>query len=269
MANLAAGLLRSFAVGASQSRTLLNSATGGRTQMVSLIAALLLVAFMFFLASWIATLPTVAIAAILIFTGVTLIDAKAVRELYRQHAYSALVALFTSLSVIVFGVLPGILVGIVLSMLKVLTQIARPQDALLGKPPGSEELHDVGDDESARTIPGLVAYRFYGPLVFANVRFFIERLEYFIAREQHPVRHVILDARAIPDIDVTAVEQLRAYIQQLRERGITLAVAKAQLPLRETARALGFDDEVTKSTYYQKLGDAVEAYEKSAQASGT
>ncbi len=63
MANLAAGLLRSFAVGASQSRTLLNSATGGRTQMVSLIAAALLVGFMYFLASWIATLPTVAIAS--------------------------------------------------------------------------------------------------------------------------------------------------------------------------------------------------------------
>src|SRR5262249_19636838 len=55
VANLAAGLFRSFAVGSSQSRTLLNSATGGRTQMVSLIAAALLVAFMYFLASWIAT----------------------------------------------------------------------------------------------------------------------------------------------------------------------------------------------------------------------
>jgi SulP family sulfate permease len=263
-ANIAAGLLRSFAVGASQSRTLLNSATGGRSQMVSLIAAVLVVAFMVFLASWIATLPTVAIAAILIFTGFTLIDVSGLRKIYRQHRFSAWVALCTSAGVIVFGVLPGILVGIVLSLLRVLGQVARPQDALLGRAPGTSDLHDLGDDDLVQTIPGLVVYRFYGPLLFANVRFFIERLEYFIAREAQPVKHVILDARSIPDIDVTAAEQLHAYFQQLRQRGITLAFAKAQFPLREAAARLGFDDVSAEGGYFQKLSDAVSAFESSA-----
>jgi SulP family sulfate permease len=268
VANMAAGLFRSFAVGASQSRTMLNSATGGRTQLVSLIAAGLLVAFMVFLASWIANLPTVAIAAILIFTGFTLIDFPSLKGLYRQHPFSASVALCTSLGVVVFGVLPGILVGVVLSLLKVLAQVIRPQDALLGKAPGSEDLHDVGDDETARTIPGLVVYRFYGPLLFANVRFFIERLEYFIARAVGPVRHVIIDARAIPDIDVTAAKQVHAYFERLRERGITLAVAKAQLPLREAARRVGLDQAIPKGAYFQKLSDAVSVFESSAKSHG-
>src|SRR5262245_2901068 len=190
------------------------------------------------------------------------------RRLRRQHPFSAWVALCTSLGVIVFGVLPGILVGIVLSLLKVLGQVVRPHDALLGKAPDSEDMHDLGDDESARTIPGLVVYRFYGPLLFANVRFFIERLEHFIAREAEPVRHVILDARAIPDIDVTAVEQLHAYFQNLRERSISLAVAKAQLPLREAAIRLGLDHAAFEGAYYQKLGDAVVAFESSAKPRG-
>src|SRR6516162_10120512 len=111
-ANLAAGLFRSFAVGASQSRTLLNSATGGRSQIVSLVAAILLIGFMYFLASWIATLPTVAIASILIFTGITLIDVDGFVRLRRQHRQSAWVALLTSFGVVAIGVLPGILVGI-------------------------------------------------------------------------------------------------------------------------------------------------------------
>jgi SulP family sulfate permease len=106
-----------------------------------------------------------------------------------------------------------------------------------------------------------VVYRFYGPLLFANVRFFIERLEYFIAREVHPVFHVILDARAIPEIDVTAAEQLHAYFKQLRERGITVAVAKAHLPLRDAARRLGFGDVISEDTYFQKVADAVSAFE--------
>lgn len=262
MANLAAGMFRSYAVGASQSRTLLNSGTGGQTQMVSLVAAALLVGFMYFLASWIATLPNVAIAAILIFTGITLIDIGAVRQLQAQHGHSGMVAWITSLGVIAFGVLPGILVGIVLSLLMVLSQIARPQDALLGRVPGSASLHDVGDDEAAQTIPGLVVYRFYGPLLFANARFFIERLEHFIARETHPVRQVILDARAIPDIDVTAGEQVRTLVTRLHERGIRIVVAEAHLPLREAAHRLGLEDTAAEKTYVPSVSDAVAAFEQ-------
>jgi SulP family sulfate permease len=268
VANLIAGLLRSFAVSSSQSRTLLNSATGGRTQMVSLVAAALLVGFMYFLASWIATLPTVAIAAILIFTGITLVDVDGFRRLYRQHRQSAWVALVTSLGVVAIGVLPGILVGIVLSLLKVLSQVARPQDALLGRVPGTQALHDVGDDEAAQTIPGLVVYRFYGPLVFANVRFFIERLEQFITREAHPVRQVILDARAIPEIDVTAAEHLRTFATRLRERGIKVVIAKAHLPLREAAGRLGLEQALSEENYFPKLSNAVTAFERQEGLSG-
>src|SRR5262249_51206251 len=206
----------------------------------------LLVGFMYFLASWIATLPTVAIAAILIFTGITLIDVAAVRHL----------------GVIAFGVLPGIMLGIVLSLLMVLREIARPHDALLGRVPGSKTLHDVGDDEAAQTVPGLVVYRFYGPLFFANVRFFIDRIEHFISQETQPVREVIVDARAIPDIDVTAAEQLQAFVGRLHERGIRVLVAKAHLPLREAVQHLGLTETLLEDGMITKISDAVEAFER-------
>src|SRR5262245_55003450 len=259
-ANLAAGLFQSFAVGSSQTRTLLNSASGGRTQMVSFVAAALMVAFVFFLASWIATLPAVAIGAILVFTGFTLIDIRVYAKLKTQHRFSAVLALLTSAAVIGLGVLPGILLGVSLSVLHLLGQVVRPQDALLGRVPGSETLHDMGDDEAAQTIPGLVVYRFYGPLVFANVRFFCERLEEFVAQEDSPVRQVVLDARAIPEIDVTAAEQLRAFISKLGERGITFVVAKAHLPLREAAIRLGLQDWFGEQAHFSQLADAVAAF---------
>jgi SulP family sulfate permease len=266
--NLAAGLFRSFAVGSSQSRTLLNSATGGRTQMVSFTAAVLLIVFLYFLASWISTLPTVAIAAILIFTGLTLIDVREYRKLRGLHRFSALLSLITSAAVIGLGVLPGILLGVFLSLLHLLRQVARPHDALLGRVPGSATLHDVGDDEAARTIPGLVVYRFYGPLVFANVRFFVERLEHFLSHETAPVRQVILDARAIPEIDVTAADQLRTYVTHLRQRGITFVVAKAHLPLREAAIRLGLQEWFGEQAHFSQLPDAVAAFTERSSEHG-
>lgn len=264
MSNLAAGLLHTFAVGSSQTRTLLNSSTGGRTQLVSLAAAALVVAFLYFLGDWIATLPTVAIAAILIYTGFTLIDLREYRRLRGLDRFSGLLSLITAIAVIALGVLPGILLGIFLSLIRLLSQIARPQDALLGRIRGSETLHDIGDDDAAQTIPGLVAYRFYGPLVFANIRFFIERLEHFLADEETPVREVIVDARAIPEIDVTAADQLREYIIGLRERGIDFAVAKAHLPLREAAIHLGLQEWFSEQAHFSQLADAVEAFARRA-----
>ena len=146
------------------------------------------------------------------------------------------------------------------SLLYLLSQIARPQDALLGRVPGSPTLHDIGDDEAAQTVPGLVVYRFYGPLVFANIRFFIKRLEYFLAQEAAPVRQVILDARAIPEIDVTASQKLRTFVNQLCERGITFVVAKAHLPLREAAMRLGLQEWFSEQADFSQLVDAVAAF---------
>jgi sulfate permease, SulP family len=260
-ANLAAGLFCSFAVGASQTRTLLNDASGGRTQMVSLLAAALTSAFVFLLANWIATIPSVAIAAILIVTGVTLIDPGIYPRLWRQHRFSAVVAASTTFGVVALGVLPGILLGVMLSLLGVLSQVVRPQDALLGSIEGSSTMHDVGDDEAARTIPGLVIYRFYGPLIFANVRYFIERIDHFVEQEQAPVREVILDARAIPSIDVTAAEALSEFVERLRGRGIEFVIVKAHLPLRDTIAALG-GCALDKCRHLGQMSDAVAEFKQ-------
>ena len=258
MANLAAGFVCSFPVGSSQTRTLLNDGTGGRTQMVSLLAAVATAVLVVLLAPWLATMPSVAIAAILVVTGVTLVDLGIYRRLWRHHGYSTVVAMATTLGVVALGVLPGILLGIVLSLLGVLAAVVRPHDALLGHIEGSPTLHDVGDDEAAKTIPGLVVYRFYGPLIFANIRFFVERLESFIAQEEDPVREVILDARAIPSIDITATEQLREFVEKLRQRGIEFIVAKAHLPLREAIAAIG--GSLDGCCRFSQLADAVAAY---------
>jgi SulP family sulfate permease len=259
-ANFVSALLGSFSVGSSQTRTLLNDATGGRSQVVSFIAAGMTTAFVVLLAPWIATIPAVAIAAILVVTGFTLIDFRVYRHLWQMHRFSMIVAVVTTVGVVALGVLPGILLGVVLSVLGVLAAIVRPHDALLGRVEGSSTLHDVGDDREATTIPGLVAYRFYGPLIFANVRFFIERLNWFIDQEKTPVRQVIVDARAIPSIDITAAEELSEFAAKLRKRGIEFIVAKAHLPLREAASTFGQIDKA--SWRFAQLADAVEAFQK-------
>lgn len=261
-ANLGAATLLGFPVGSSQTRSLLNEGSGGRSRAVGLLAALFLVLIVWLLAGPIAKVPVVAIAAILVFTAIGFVDPRCYARLWRAQRYSAVVALATTLGVLALGVLQGILLGVILSLLGALAQVVRPQDALLGRVEGSETLHDVGDDESAHTVPGLVVYRFYGPLMFANVRYFVERIEEFIAAEESPVRQLILDARAISDIDVTAAGRLREFLPRLQARGIAVVVAKAHLPLREAMVRHGLVHSVPSIRFHEQLADAVEEFRR-------
>jgi len=268
-ANMASGALLGFSVGGSQTRTLLNSATGGKTQLANLASAVFLIAFLVLAAELVVKLPKVAIAAILVFAGYGMIDVAGIREMLGRDRQSGWIALATAGSVVFIGVLPGILIGTGFSIGLLLSQLARPHDALLGRKPGSDELHDMGDDELAEGIPGLVVYRFYGQVFFANVGTFIERLQHFIDLEKHPVEQVLIDAGAIPSLDLTAVEKLRPFFEKLQAQGIELAVAKAHRPLRESK--IGFELEVLfpEEENFETVADAVVAYEGRMKTDGS
>jgi SulP family sulfate permease len=267
-ANLATGAVQGFSVGGSQTRTLLNSAVGGRTQVANLVSVVFLIGFLLLAVEALTHLPKVTIAAILIYTGFGLIDIAAVRNMWAQHSQTAWIAITTTAAVVFVGVLPGILLGTAFSIAILLSELARPHDALLVRKPGSDELHDQGDDDEEEGIPGLVVYRFYGPLIFANVSYFMERLQGFIDRQRHPVRGVIIDARAIPSIDYTAMEKLRPFFLKLKGQGIELAIARAHLPLREVNITSGMPPIFAEDNIFTRVSDAVRAFSEQQQGNG-
>jgi len=232
-ANLAAGLFRGFSVGASQSRTTVNDSAGGQTQMASLVAVAALVLFLLVLTPVLRPLPTVALSSILIFAGANLVEVGAYRMLRRISRPAYLIALLVTLGVLVSGVVPGILVGAVLSLVYLLGRLARPTDAVLQEVAGTGTFHDLGQALASETVPGLLAYRFYAPLFYANADHFVERVRSLVAGSPTPVRWLVLDAQAITDIDVTGADALTRLIEELRLRGIALKIARANRPLRE------------------------------------
>jgi len=261
-ANLATGAVQGFSVGGSQTRTLVNSAAGGRTQVANLASVVFLIGFLLLAAEALTQLPKVTIAAILVYTGFGLIDIAGVKNIWVQHRQTAWIAITTTAAVVFIGVLPGILLGTAFSIAILLSELARPHDALLVRKPGSDELHDLGDDDQTEDIPGLVVYRFYGPLIFANISYFMERLQGFIDREEQPVRMVVIDARAIPSVDFTAAEKLRPFFQKLKDRGIELALAQAHLPLREVTLNIGMEPVFSQGEIFVRVSDAVRAFEE-------
>jgi SulP family sulfate permease len=261
LADVAAGLFQGFAGTGSQARTTINDATGGKTQLVSLVAAATLALFLLFLTPLMERLPAVALAAILIYAGFCLVEFDVMKRIYRYYPRSAMVAAATTLGVLAVGVVPGILIGVALSLLGLISRISNPPDAVLREIPG-HGFHDVGTTGQGQTMPGLVAYRFYAPLLFSNASHFVERVRQVIAASPAPVRWFLLDAQAITDLDVTAVEALHTLNEELRTRGIALKIAHANPPLREILLRVGFAREISEASFFPSVHECVETFRK-------
>jgi MFS superfamily sulfate permease-like transporter len=229
--NLASGLAQGFAVTGADSRTAVNNAVGGKSQLVSIVAAAAMLFVLLFLKAPLALAPTVALAAVVFVSALGLFDLKGLRDLARMSWREGLLSLGTTLGVLVLGVLPGVMLAVALSLTWLLMVASRPQDAVLGRVPGLRGFHSVADYPEATTVPGLLLYRFEANLVFFNIDYFGERLRAAIEASATPVEWVIVDASSINWVDATAVQRLDELHSELAARGITLAVARARLSL--------------------------------------
>jgi SulP family sulfate permease len=181
-------------------------------------------------------------------------------RIYRYYPSSAVVAASTTLCVLAAGVVPGIVFGVALSLLGLINRISHPPDAVLSAVPG-DGYHDLGNVSQEQTVPGLIAYRFYGPLLFSNVNHFVERVRELVARSATPVKWFLLDAQAITDIDVTAVEALHTLDQELCRRGIAFKVAHANRPLRGLLERTGLAAEIGQQSFFNSVHECIDAFD--------
>jgi SulP family sulfate permease len=260
VANAAAGALGGYSVGASASRTITADAAGGRTQLTQWVALALLVAFMLWLAPLVGRLPRVALAAILIVAGVGMLDLAATRVLARLDRGSLWLSLAVSAGVLALGVLPGVLLGIALSVARVTIEMARPGDALLRRRPSDKHFHDLDDDEAGDAPPGVIVYRLYAPLIFANARHVAARLRRLTERADPPVRCVVLDLQAVTHVDVTAAEVLVALHDELQGAGVDVRFARANRPLREQLTRWLEGHEIAHERFFPSAHAAVDDF---------
>jgi sulfate permease, SulP family len=260
VSNLAAGLFQGFSVGASQSRTTVNDDAGGRSQMASLVSVASLALFLLFLTPLLGPLPTVALSSILIFAGANLVDLNAYRMLHHISRPAFYIALLVTVGVLISGVVPGILIGMVLSLVYVLGRLARPTDVVLKEVEGTGSFHDLGEAGAPETVPGLIAYRFYAPLFFANADHFVERVRELIAASPSQVRWFLVDAQAISDIDVTGADALIRLIEELRLEGIAFKIARANRPLREKLAHIDSGEHSGEPTLFPSVHAAIATF---------
>jgi sulfate permease, SulP family len=262
VSNLGAGLLQGFPISSSGSRTVIADTMGARTQLHSLVSLVLVVATLLWLGPVIAAFPLAALGAVVVYAALRLVDLAELRRIASFRRSELVLALATTVAVLLFGVLPGIGVAIGLSVLDLLRRIVHPHDGVLGYVPGMAGMHDIDDHPRSLQVPGLVVYRYDSPLFFANADDFLTRARRAVADAEGtaPVEWLVLNAEAISEIDLTAMDALEELRRGLTDDGVVFAMARVKQDLRSSLRAGGLLEAVGADLIFPTLPTAVAAY---------
>ncbi|WP_045226582.1 SulP family inorganic anion transporter [Methyloterricola oryzae] len=270
LANIFSGLFGGFAVTGADSRTAVNDASGGKTQLVSVTAALATAGVALFLAGPLGYLPIPALAAVLIFSAWGLLDLASVQRLRGIDHFEFTLSLVTTVGVLAIGVLPGVVIAILMALLNVLIKIYRPPDTLMGRVPGLEGYNDLNLAEDSSPLPGIIIYRFDAPLLFFNAEYFKARVLSLVDGSALPPRWFIFNAESVSQLDSTGALALRDVHAALEERGVQLVIARPKLYMRKFGQALGVAEKLGTDNIFLSVRSAVEsALERDSQRAAT
>jgi high affinity sulfate transporter 1 len=256
---IAAGVSQGFAVTGADSRTAVNDAMGGKSQMVGLVAAVTMTAVLFFLTEPLRYLPVAALGMVLIVAAVGLFDAAALVKIWRVSRSECVLALFTMVGVIWLDLLEGILLAVGLGIIMLIRRASRPRDSVLGKVPGMRGWHDVAQHPDATQHPGLLVYRFGAAIVFFNSGYFKKQVLELVAA--HPdLEWFVVDGSTINILDVTTVEMLETLAAELRARGIRLILAGLHPDVRHKLERAGTLERIGTASVFDTLNSATDAF---------
>jgi SulP family sulfate permease len=267
-ANILSGLFGGFLVVGSLSKTSVAMAAGARTQLANLVAALLCFLTLVLLTPLFRGMPHPTLAAIVIAAMLHLTKPGYLRDLLARSRWEFTIAVIVVASELTLGVLQGIALGVVLSLVLLIYRTSHPHGAVLGQLPGAEAYRDIERHPEAFTFPGLLIWRPGGDLFFASVGHLGDGLKAAVAASRPPTKHVLLDAESVNLIDTSACDALLTMIQELKRQGISFAFARVRDPVREQMRLGDVEAVVGSTNFHERVTDGVRAWQQQEAIDG-
>lgn len=256
-ANISSGLSQGFVISGADSRTAVADNAGGKTQMTSIIASLIIVMVLLFFTETLKYLPVAILGAIVISASIGLFNFEYLKNLYLVSRPEFYLAVITSLCVLTIGVLPAVIFAVCLSLLMLLARASKPHDAILGRSDDKNTYIDIQEDSGVKSIPGLLIYRFDAQLLFFNADYFRERINHYIIKSEDKIDCLIIDAETIVLTDITGAEILSELITGLNNRGVTVFIARAKFKFNSMIYKTGIDK---KAKVFRTVHEAADHY---------
>jgi high affinity sulfate transporter 1 len=261
-ANLAAGLGGGFAVSGGMSQSLVNESGGARTPLSGLVAALLLAVVALWFSSLLTALPQPVLAAIVLMAVTSLVKFSALKRLWHAHRTEFWIAVAALAGVLGSGILRGVLIGAILSLLVLLGRAARPHVAILGRIPGLQRFSDLERNPQNETVPGMLLFRTEASLLYFNVDHVRESVLSRLREEsvRSPMRVVVCDLSTSPYVDMAGAEMLAELHADMAASGIEFRVVEARSSVRDMLRLEGLEEKLGHISRRTSLAQAVEEF---------
>jgi sulfate permease, SulP family len=259
MANLAAGLFRGYPSAGGLSQSAVNEKAGARTPLSLVFASVALALVLLFLTSFFRNLPGAVLAAVVLVAVKGLIKIPELRHLRRVSRMDFIAAMVALVGVLVFGILDGVIIAVIASLLMLLIRASAPHVAVLGRIPGTNRFSDVERNPENQSLPGLLILRPEAALLYFNTDHVLrDVLEH--VRAAAGLRRVILDLSNAPYIDVAGVGLVTRIHDELKNLGIDLRIVEARSKQRDILRAEGLDKLVGPIHHGASLAEAVDEF---------
>ncbi len=261
-ANIASAISHGFAVSGADSRTAMSDATGGRTQVTGLVAAGTIAAVLLFFTGSLRYVPIAALGAVLVKAAFSLVDVKALQMIYKIDRREFALSVLSTLGVVAVGAIHAILIAVALAILRFVKLVSRPKIEVLGEIKNFPGFHSIERHPEAKTIPGLILFRFNSPIVFFNAPYFKRELLAAAQAAGPSLRWLVLDMLPITMIDATGLYMADEVADTLKERGVVLAAAGRQTEWRLWAEAHERAPEDRRIPIYPTMDEAVGTFRR-------
>ena len=259
-ANVGSAAVSGFPLSSSGSRTVIADASGARTQVYSLVAAVGVVVTIFVLGGLLAAFPTAALGGLVVYAALRLVDVAEFRRLWAFRRREFLLAVAATAGVLVFDILYGVLIAVGLSVADLLSRVARPHEAILGQVPGLAGWHDIDDHDGAVQTPGLVVYRYESPLFFANAEDFLTGCEAALDDAVSPPEWLLINCEGIVECDITGLDALGQVAGLCQRHGVRLALVRVRDDLHRDLVRHGVGERIGESWIFPTFPVALEAF---------
>lgn len=260
-ANLASGLGHGFPVSGGMSQSLVNESSGARTPVSGLVASSLILMVTLFLTGLLRNLPQPVLAAIVLVAVAGLFKLSALRHLWRASRSEFLVAIAALAGVLGSGLLRGVMIGAVLSLVQLLRRASRPHVAFLGRIPGTRRFSDMERNPDNEAIPGVLIFRPESSLVYFNIDHIRESVMERVRSAGTVPGLVVCDLTSSPHVDLQSANALKGLAADLEAMGSQLQLVEARASVRDTLRAEGLEKEGTGHRW-KSVADLVDDYKR-------
>ncbi|SHF82342.1 high affinity sulphate transporter 1 [Flavobacterium fluvii] len=259
VANAAVALGQGYPVAGGLSQSAVNDNAGAKTPLSLVFASVTIALCLLFLTGFLKNLPAVILASIVLVAIRGLFDLDEMKHLYRINKQEFYVAMIALVGVLIWGILTGVLLAAIVTLLLLIKATSKPNVAFLGRIPGTKRYTDLERHPDNEIIEGVLIVRVESSIFYFNVENIKEQIWEKINSEINPLKTVILDLNSSPRVDITGARFLKHLFTELKKKNISLKIAEARSEVRDILRSENLEEVLGHISRFVSVDDLVVA----------